>query len=137
MDKKEYNHLMEEDKKILEILDKNKNQIIEQEKKIDQQTKKLYTIEGLLKKLLKKNQVIITKEEKAMSSELNFFQKYFVNKSKKHKVLVQLIIVFAVVMVWRGLWQLFDQTPIISSWEVSILVGLLLLWIFNRFTDLN
>ncbi len=128
---------VEEQNKILDNITESQAKIIAQEKELNKQAKKLSSIESLLRKLLSKKESITLEEEKIVSSELNFFQRYFVNKSRKHKIAVQIIIVLAIVMVWRGLWDLFDQLPVISSAIISLILGLFLLWIFNRFSDLN
>jgi len=43
-----------------------------------------------------------------------------------HKVLFTCVGVVGVILVWRGIWSLFDQTPIVSNPIVSLLLGLLL-----------
>jgi len=122
--------------KVLEEISKKEKQILEEEKKITEQAEKLLKIQPTIKEILHKEQQVV-QEEAAVTTELNFFQKFFVARAKKHRAIFQVIIVLGVVLVWRGLWGLFDQMPILSSAAISLVVGLIVLWLFNRITDLN
>lgn len=126
-----------EPEKVLEKISEKEKQIVTEEKKITKQTEKLLEMKPVMQALAQKEETIAVEEEKIVNSELNFFQRFFVSRAKKHKILFQLIILLGVVLVWRGLWDLFDQIPVISSALISIVVGLFLLWLFNRITDLN
>lgn len=112
--------------KLLETVDKKEQFIIREEQKI------LQMQEGL-EKLVKKEE----KEEKVVATELNFFQRVIISKLKKHKVIFQMLIIFGIVLVWRGLWNLFDTIPFISYSLVSLILGVILLLLLNRITDLS
>lgn len=125
----------QKDKILQEIAEKEK-QILNEEKKITDQAEKFLKIQPVIKQILQKEQTVL-QEETVVTTELNFFQRFFVNRAKKHKMIFQIIIVLGIVLVWRGLWGIFDQIPIISSAIISLLVGLSVLWLFNRITDLS
>lgn len=127
---------MSQGEKILHEIAEKEKQILEEEKKITEQAEKFLQIQPKIGELLKKEQVV-AQEEAVVTTELNFFQRFLVAKTKKHKIIFQIIIIFGVVLVWRGLWGIFDQLPIISSAIISLVVGFLVLWLFNRITDLN
>ncbi|MDP7282296.1 MAG: hypothetical protein QF475_01500 [Candidatus Undinarchaeales archaeon] len=57
--------------------------------------------------------------------------KKFEQLRTKHQILFTLIIIFAVISIWRGVWGLSDQyllpsKPILSLW-VSLLIGIIIL----------
>ena len=118
------------------VLEAKEQQILKEEKKIEEETKKLLSLQYYIKKLLKQDIVQEEKEEAIVDTETTFVQKMVINKAKKHKILFPLVVVTAVVLVWRGLWGIFDATPILSSSYVSLLAGIVLLWLFNKFTEL-
>src|SRR5690348_3111229 len=64
--------------------------------------------------------------------EANAIQSSFIVRTKKHKFLFPLIITAAVVLVWRGLSGIFDATPLISYSAISLVLGVIILWVFNR-----
>lgn len=121
---------------ILKEIAQKEKQILAEEKKITEEAEAILKIKPAIKQILDKEQTVAA-EEAAVTTELNFFQKFFVARAKKHRAIFQVIIVLGVVLVWRGLWGIFDQMPIISSAVISLVVGLILLWLFNKITDLN
>lgn len=66
----------------------------------------------------------------------NTFHENLITRVQKHEFLFPIIIIVGVVLVWKGLWGLFDQLPIVSYSFVSLLLGLSILWIFNRVKSL-
>lgn len=128
---------MDEAKAILKDINSKEGKILQEQKVLQEQTKRISKLETLLRTLVSKEKEIVVGEERVVSSELNFFQKFFVGHAKKHKIIYQIIIVLAVVLVWRGLWDIFDTLPVISSAFASLAIGLVILWLFNRMTDLN
>lgn len=59
-----------------------------------------------------------------------------ITKVKNNDFLFPIVVIVGVVLVWRGLWVLFDHLPIISYSAVSIILGIAILWIFNRIKSL-
>ncbi len=121
---------------ILKEVARKEKQILAEEKKITEEAEALLKIKPAIKKILEKEQVVVA-EEAAVTTELNFFQRFFVTRARKHKAIFQVIIVAGVVLVWRGIWGIFDQMPIVSSAVISLIIGLILLWLFNKITDLS
>ena len=65
----------------------------------------------------------------------NFFHTT-VSKVKRNDFLFPIVIIVGVVLVWRGLWSLFDHLPIVNYSFVSIVRGVAILWTFNRVKSL-
>jgi len=80
-----------------------------------------------------------TTEVKAIAKEhtiTSAFRATMLSKAKKHEFIFPLIVITGVVLVWRGLWGLFDQLPIVSYSAISLILGIVILWIFNRIKSL-
>ena len=107
-------------------------EILKEEKKIELEAEKIFSLSSYMRKLLRKDLQHEEKEEKLVEEETTFVQKLLINKAKKHRILFPLVVVTAVVLVWRGLWGIFDGTPILSSSYVSLGAGIILLWLFNK-----
>jgi hypothetical protein len=117
------------------ILEKER-EILKEEKVIELEAEKIFSLSAYMRKLLRKDIQQEEKEERIVEEQTTFMQKLVINKMKKHRILFPLVVVTAVVLVWRGLWGIFDGTPIISSSYVSLIAGIVLLWLFNKFTEL-
>lgn len=59
-----------------------------------------------------------------------------ISKVKGNGVVFPIVIIVGVVLVWRGLWVLFDHLPVINYSFVSIVLGIAILWVFNRIKSL-
>ncbi len=82
----------------------------------------------------KEEETVVTEVEKV--EKVSDLQKNLIVHAKHHKLLFPLVVAVGVVLVWRGLWNLFDQVPILSYSLISLSLGLIILWAFNRFNSL-
>lgn len=91
----------------------------------------------------------IEKEEKKIEKELGTFEEFkstfkdasklrivFVRRIQKHKFLFTMIVAIGVVLVWRGLWDLSELVPGLESSAVALLVGLGILWLIEKYTNM-
>lgn len=120
----------------------------EVKKKVDQLLDKVETVLDQQKELVKKQDVILDKvavdekEEETVVAEVKSvekvsdLQKNLIFHARHHKLLFPLVVAVGVVLVWRGLWNLFDQVPILSYSLISLTLGIIILWAFNRFNSL-
>lgn len=57
---------------------------------------------------------------------------YFEKLRKRHQVIFAIIILFAVVSLWRGVWGLMDKymfpSEPVLSYAISIGIGIFILW---------
>lgn len=128
-------------------------------KKINELLEKVDTVLEHQEKLEKKQEIILAavktdeKEDEELQTEVNeeigqvktiakemipsntFKDTFFLNV-KKHEVLFPLIAIVGIVLVWKGLWGILDQLPIVSYSAISLLLGVCILWIFNRVKSL-
>jgi hypothetical protein len=87
-------------------------------------------------KIIKKEESLIAKEEKiVVKEEKTMFQSLSALK-RHHQVLFSIIIVIAVVLVWRGMWNLVDEYwfPSVSDFSniSSVVVGVIILLITRK-----
>ena len=71
---------------ILKEVARKEKQILAEEKKITEEAEALLKIKPAIKKILEKEQVVVA-EEAAVTTELNFFQRFFVTRARKHKAI--------------------------------------------------
>lgn len=43
-----------------------------------------------------------------------------------HKLIFSLVGIIGIIMVWRGVWTLFDNTPLLKDPLISIIIGFIL-----------
>jgi len=116
----------------------------EVKKKVDELLNKVDKVIDQQKELVKKQEVILEqvvveeKEEEEVIEEVgkvekvSDIQKNLITRARHHKLLFPLVITAGVVLVWRGLSGIFDATPIISYSFISLALGIIILWVFNR-----
>jgi hypothetical protein len=117
--------------KTLRSIEQKEKEILKEEGIIQKETTDILHVASFIENAQRKEII----EEKKLEKELTGVQKFAINQAKEHKFIFQVIILCGIILVWRGLWGLFDQTPIISSFIVSVIIGFILLWIFNKLTS--
>ncbi len=114
------------------------------DKKVEELLSKVDTVIDQQKDLAEKQNVILEqvvveeKEGKEVEEQfekvesISMVQQNLITKAKHHKLLFPLIITAGVVLVWRGLTGIFDATPLVSYSFISLALGIIILWAFNR-----
>lgn len=69
--------------------------------------------------------------------ELHFLRMTFIRKIARHKLLYAILITLTFVLVWRGTWHTIDEIPILNHSLVSLGVGIFLVWLLKKATDLQ
>lgn len=69
------------------------------------------------------------------SKRLKYFHAIVLRKLTRVKFFYSFLVVTGIVLVWRGIWELADRLPIIKVPAVSIVVGLVILWLTQRSPD--
>lgn len=118
------------DKKLNKLLTKV-DKVIDEQKEISHTEKIL--LDAVATDIQEDRQIA---QEVRSVEKVTFLQKLFIRKMKRHEILFAIIVLMGVVLVWRGLWGIFDTTPVISYSVVSLFVGLFLLWLFDRIKSL-
>ena len=67
--------------------------------------------------------------------EVSAFRLRVVRRMQKHRLIFALLIALGIVLVWRGLWEVTES--LISSAFISLILGILLLWLTKKYTDLH
>lgn len=63
-------------------------------------------------------------------------RKRFIQKIARRKFLFALLIASGTVLVWRGLWEITAKLPLLSESFVALFVGLGILWVVERYSEL-
>lgn len=127
--------LKTEEKKIF----KEAERIEEAEERIKKEEKQILSAEEtILKNFKGKPSFWSTLVDATLTRrEAYFLKAVFVGRLVRHKFLFTLIITAAVVLIWRGVWLLADETPILSYAVVSLALGVAILWLVKRYTDVD
>lgn len=116
----------------------------EVKEKVNELLDKVDTVITQQKELAKKQEVILdqvgveekqgieTEHEVEKVEEVSALQEKLITKAKHHQLLFPLVITAGVVLVWRGLTGIFDATPLVSYSFISLALGIIILWAFNR-----
>lgn len=68
--------------------------------------------------------------------ELGIIKTAFTRRFSRYKLIMTILATIGVVLVWRGIWYIADGLPVISTSLVSLFLGILILWLIKRYTDL-
>ena len=116
----------------------------EVKQKVEELLDKVDAVLDQQKELVQKQEVIleqVTVEEKEAENivekveeaeEVGSLQQNLITRARHHKLLFPLVITAGVVLVWRGLSGIFDATPLVSYSFISLTLGIIILWVFNR-----
>ncbi len=116
--------------KVEELLDKV-DTVIEQQRTIAKKEEVILDQVGVEEKEGKE-----VEQEMEKVEEVSVVQQKLITRAKHHHLLFPLVVAVGVVLVWRGLWNLFDQVPILSYSFISLGLGLVILWAFNRMNSI-
>lgn len=128
-------------KKIEELLDKV-DEVIEHQEELAQKQEVILAAVATDEKEDREIETEVTAEVNQVQTiakqitTANTFHENLVGRVKKHEFLFPIIIIIGVVLVWKGLWGIFDQLPIVSYSAISLLLGIGILWVFNRVKSL-
>lgn len=128
-------------------VEEKEQRILAEEKKIEEAEKH---IEKEEQRILHAEQSILKSNKKGLRSfftedlsppERYFLRQRLLKRFAEHKLIFSLIFTIGVVLVWRGIWHaadiVFTPENYLISAALSFAVGLLILWLIDRYTDLN
>lgn len=117
-------------------MDATEKRILEQEKRIEETEKRILAEEGVIVQTLESPQFQQVVKSGRMMGELNRFRHSFASRISRHRFIFTLAVSTGIVLVWRGIWELTAITPFISESVIALIVGLVLLWALERYSDL-
>ncbi len=106
--------------------------------------KELKKIEELESKILKEEEKIEKREAEILTldksvtgvvKDLGSFRSNLARRIAKHKFIYTLLISLGIVLVWRGLWETTES--LIASSIVSLMAGIILLWLVKKHTEIH
>src|SRR5579859_134379 len=125
-------------------MDKTEKKILSEEKHIEAEEVKIEKVEN---KLLRDEEVLVgTVESGAFKRlmeggrvlrEAAHAKKIFVKKIAKHKFVFTLIVSTGIILVWRGIWEYSATLPILSSSLIALFVVMGILWLIEKYSDLQ
>ncbi len=68
---------------------------------------------------------------------VKFIKSGFIKRFNKHRLIYGLTSIISVVLIWRGVWLLADSSPGISNPIISIVLGVFILWLIDRVSELK
>lgn len=120
-----------------ESMDTTEKRILVEEKKIEQTEKELLREEKVVVKTLESRQFETLMQSSNLLRDLAKTKKGIVRKIAKHKFIFTLIVSTGIILVWRGIWEVTEAMPVLSSSLVALLIGITILWLIERYTDLS
>ncbi len=132
--------MSEPTQKLNKLLDKV-DKVIAEQKKLEKKQEVILAAVATDEKTDVEIETQVTEEVKKMGkiteeiTTANIFHST-ITKVKKNDFLFPIVVIVGVVLVWRGLWSLFDHLPIINYSFVSIVLGVGILYTFNRIKSL-
>lgn len=126
--------LEQKEKEIIEEADR----IERAEENIKREEKKILEAEKNIASSYQKNSIFSLMVDRGLSTKgLGLVRNLFARRVSKHRLVFALIATTGVVLIWRGIWHAADELPIISGSLISLGVGVLLIWLIKKYTDLH
>jgi hypothetical protein len=104
-------------------------------KKIERLERQILRSEQTLTHRLNKRSIKALGRDGYSRREIGLIHRSALHRVRKHKLIVGILAIFGAVLVWRGVWNIIDVTPILKNDLTSVTVGLLILWLLNKYTD--
>lgn len=121
----------------MDKLETKEREIESELKRIREDEVKILSEEGQVLKAVKNiERYEILGEQKSLN-HFSKFRRLFIREASKHKFIFSMTVVFGVVLIWRGLWDVSEQIPIISDSIIALFVGMAILWFIERYSNLG
>lgn len=108
-------------------MDKTNTKVLNEEKRIEATEEEVLNQEKKIERTLASNEL----------KDFNQTRRAFVNRIAKHKFIFTLIASTGIILVWRGIWELTSRLPILSDSFVALILGVGILWLIERYSDLE
>ncbi len=76
------------------------------------------------------------KQEETVIAQVETKRKRFVRKLAKHKFLFSMVASLGVVLVWRGLWDVTAELPVLKDSLVALLIGFAIIWFLEKYSEI-
>ncbi|MBI3485591.1 hypothetical protein HY025_01455 [Candidatus Daviesbacteria bacterium] len=127
----------------LETISKEEARILKETEKIEEAEERIKQEE---KEILESEQKILaTAKEHPLKTlvrhglsrrGIGFIRATYLKRLSKHRFIYALIVLFAIVLVWRGFWETTSLVPFLANPVIALLIGIGLLWILKKYTNL-
>lgn len=124
------------------VSNKEEQEILSDEKKIERNIKKIERIENKIedqeKEIMGVEKTILKHAgHRFYPREFKFLRVVLLKKIARHKLLYTLSISTGIVLVWRGIWETSAMIPFISYPLVALTIGIIILWLSEKYTELK
>lgn len=131
--KTEEQKIKQEEEKLEEIVER----VEQAEERIEKEERKIISAQESLLKRFKTKTVGYVLTKGLTQEDVNYLKKVFVLRIARHKFIFAVLVTFALVSIWRGTWHTLDETPILSNALISLLIGYLIIWLLEKYTELH
>lgn len=76
------------------------------------------------------------KQEETVIAQVESKRKRFVRRLAKHKFLFSMVASLGVVLVWRGLWDVTAELPVLKDSLVALLIGFAIIWFLEKYSEI-
>lgn len=114
---------------------KIEEKLLKEEEKIEKLEEQILKSETKISENLSSGIKTLSKDG-LTSSEASIIKRSVLRKIAKHKFIFTLLTTVAVVLVWKSVWNISDTLPILESSIGSLVVGLVMLWLIEKYTEL-
>lgn len=118
-------------------MNETEKKILIEEKKIEKLEKKIANDEKFLTKTLQSKAFKTALSNGKHLQSVERTRRKLTAKIAKHRFIFALLVVTGVVLVWRGIWEYSATLPFLSYSLVALIVGIIILWLLGKYTDLN
>jgi len=96
-------------------------------------------VEALELKIINEEEEIMRSDKETSSSVRAILQwrNRVARKISRHKALLSTLIATGVILVWRGIWEVSADIPVLSSSLVALALGVVILVFINRYTEIG
>jgi hypothetical protein len=79
----------------------------------------------------------VLEKKTASLSSLEKHRRRLVKKLAKHRFLFSMIVSFGVVLVWRGIWDITAELPVLKESAVALITGFVIIWFLEKYSEVE
>lgn len=126
---------MNDDEKLQEKILQEAEKIEKAEKRIEEQEKRILKSEQVVANTMQSQPFQELVQNGQTLKSFSYLRDIVTRRIAKHKFIYTLLISLGIVLVWRGLWETTES--LITSSIISLIAGIILLWLVKKHTEIH